>query len=437
MEFDSFIQMKQIWDKLYNNHHPWLHTMLIKAVYELGLSLFNSTNKAFALYSLFSIGMLSFTFACVIFYLSRKGLKSQYLLLVLLLYAGSPINQIYSITMWKDIPFGVCVVLFTILLCTLYDFQAKNKSCVSLWILFVPLSFCVCFFRSNGIFVIWGILPFLLWKFRSKKKNVLISYFFLLLFCILYKGPIFHHYGVTEPDPIESLSIPAQQIAAVISYDGEITEEQTRLLEKIIDLKKVPDAYLGSPTCADAVKDLVRETDRQQYLMEHGVEYLKLWCSLFWKNKHIYVNAFIDETCGYWYHKVIFPFIWSTYINENGYGIVREPKILSDSAIDKTGQYLTAYKAHFDKYLSVGLYIYICLGSFFLMLSRKNPYWFCCIPCIGIWGTLLIATPVYADFRYGYAIYLAVPLLVCLSPDPPVQREISKQEAVKSKLQKH
>lgn len=70
MTFDSFAQMKQVWGSPYNNHHPWLHTMLIKAVYELGLSLFNSTNKAFALYSLFSIGMLSFTFACVIFYLS-------------------------------------------------------------------------------------------------------------------------------------------------------------------------------------------------------------------------------------------------------------------------------------------------------------------------------------------------------------------------------
>ena len=138
----------------------------------------------------------------------------------------------------------------------------------------------LCNLGNTSVFVV---------EISQQKKECPDLLFFLLLFCILYKGPIFHHYGVTEPDPIESLSIPAQQIAAVISYDGEITEEQTRLLEKIIDLKKVPDAYLGSPTCADAVKDLVRETDRQQYLMEHGVEYLKLWCSLFWKNKHIYV----------------------------------------------------------------------------------------------------------------------------------------------------
>lgn len=31
---------------------------------------------------------------------------------------------------------------------------------------------------------------------------------------------------------------------------------------------------------------------------------------------------------------------------------------------------------------------------------------------IGIWLTLIVATPVYADFRYAYAIFLAIPFLI-------------------------
>ena len=38
------------------------------------------------------------------------------IILVMLAYIVSPINQMYSITMWKDIPFAAFVLLFIVLL---------------------------------------------------------------------------------------------------------------------------------------------------------------------------------------------------------------------------------------------------------------------------------------------------------------------------------
>ena len=414
MEYDSYQQMCQVLGDPYSNHHPWLHTMMIKGIYKAGLFLLHSTNRAFALYSLFSICMLAFTYACVVTWFCAKGMKKQYVILLGLLYLLSPINQMYSIIMWKDIPFGVSVVLFTILICRMRENLMEGRSNRRCWIIFVPLGFCVCFFRSNGLYVFLGMIPFLIWGFWKQKKAVVLSIALVLGMGILYKGPIFHSFNVKEPDTIESLSIPAQQMAAVIAYEGTITEGQSDILSKVIDLQKVPEAYLGSVTCSDAIKDLVREKNHQEYIQTHAGEFLKVYLDLFWQNKAIYVKAFVDETKGYWYHKTHFPFIWATYIQENGMGIDRDSKVPS-YVEQSVREYLERYKAHFDQYLSTGLYVYLFFLSLIVALKRKSKYLLAYLPALGIWGTLLIATPVFADLRYAYAIYLSVPLLICIT----------------------
>lgn len=414
MEYDSFVQMCQVYGADYSNHHPWLHTMLIKLIYDTGYVLLGSYNRAFALYCIFQILILAFAFACVVGYLAQKGVKSAYLVLIGAIYILSPINQMYSITMWKDIPFGVAVVLFTLLLCVMRDNLKTGISNRIYWILFVPVSFGLCFFRSNGLYVFLGMIPFLIWAFWKQWKAAVGAVAMVLILGIIYKGPVFSYFHVSEPDMIESLSIPAQQIAAVISYDGKISEEQKKLLAEVIELEKVPEAYLGSTTCSDAIKNLVRETDRQEYIGEHAGEFLKTWISLFFDNPRIYVEAFIDETKGYWYHNTKFPFIWATYIQENGMGIDRASQ-LPEGMVQGIRGYLDAYKKHFDEYLSVGLFIYLFFVCLMCGIHKKSAHLIAYLPALGIGGTLLIATPVFADLRYAYAIYLSVPFLTCLT----------------------
>ena len=194
--------------------------------------------------------------------MAQKGVKSAYLVLIGAIYILSPINQMYSITMWKDIPFGVTVVLFTLLLCVMRDHLKTGGSNRICWVLFVPVSFGLCFFRSNGLYVFLGMIPFLIWACWKQWKAAVGAVAMVLILGIIYKGPVFSYFHVSEPDMIESLSIPAQQITAVISYDGKISEEQKKLLAGVIELEKVPEAYLESTTCSDAIKNLVRETDR-------------------------------------------------------------------------------------------------------------------------------------------------------------------------------
>lgn len=415
MAYDSLMQMHQVTGGTpYSNHHPWLHTMLIKGIYEFGLWLFDNTNKAFALYGLFSICLISSAFAIVISYLRKKGLKKRYLILIIGTYVFSPINQMYSITMWKDIPFGAFVLYFIVLLCIMKDNLDNEKANGIYYLLFVPVAFGVCFFRTNGLYVFYGMIPFLIWVFWKEKEKVIIAIGTVVILGLIYKGPVFEYYDVTEPDLIEALSIPAQQISAVIAYNGNITDEQKLLISQIVDYERVPEKYLSSEVCSDNIKNLVREKNNQEYIKEHVGEFAKLYLELLRDNKRICVKAFVMETYGYWYHQVHFPFLWATYVEENGIGIARDSKF-PDQVEIAFREYLSISKKLWDQYSSVGLIIYMFFISLFIALQKRSKHLIAYLPCLGIWGTLIIATPVHADIRYAYAIYISVPLLMCLT----------------------
>ncbi len=414
IEYDSWIQLRQVFGDPYSNHHPWLHTMMIKGLYTLGLTLFHSEKRAVAFYSLCSMALLSSAYASSIGYLYKKGVKRCLLILLLLIYALTPINGIFSITMWKDIPFASSVLFFIILLCKLHDDTLQGKNNPLHWLLFIPISFFMCFFRSNGLYTFILIIPVMLYIYWQHKKSFILSVMAVMVMAVIYKDPVFQYFGVQNVDLIESLSIPAQQMAAVISYGGEISEKDMALLEEIIDINKVPEAYLGSQGCSDAIKDLVRETDNQQYISDHKGEFFAAWLRTGSKNIFYYYKAYIDETNGFWYHSVgNYVGLWATHLFEaaNGLGIVRECK-MPDNISGIIPALLGWYRSAFLKYLSCGLYIYALIFGFIESLRQKKEKWFATVPLLGIWFTLLIATPISADLRYIFAIHVALPFVM-------------------------
>ena len=409
MVYDAWTQMMQVLGQPYSNHHPWIHTMIMKLLWETGIALFHSENRAIALYVCFSMSLLALAIACLAGYLYSRGLKRRYLIMLLLAYILSPINGMYAINMWKDTPHGAICLIFTVLLAVLYDNLKEGHNSRLLWCIFVPLSFLVCFMRSNGLYAYVLLIPFLVYVFRKQLKSVLTAVICVLVLAVVYKGPVFAYFEVEEPDIIESLSIPAQQIAAVLSYYGQITEEEKEFVGEVIDLDEVPDAYLGSVHCSDSIKELVREKGNQQFISDHKGEFLRLWADLGWKNKYIYLKAFVDETEGYWYYRTSYVFIWFTYIYENGSGINRESKV-PENVEAGVRKMLDGYEEHFWKYYGCSFFIYLLFFSAIVSLRRERGF-FMYVLSIGLWGTLLLATPVYADFRYIYAVFLCVPFL--------------------------
>ena len=136
------------------NHHPVFHTFFISIVMNIGKILGNY-NLGVAIYSCMQMLVTSAIFSFAIYYMAKRGVDKRFRILTLLFYAFYPINSLYSITMWKDIPFAVVMLIFTIMITEIAvnkeRFMESNKK-IALLIISMIL---VILFRNNGFYVIY------------------------------------------------------------------------------------------------------------------------------------------------------------------------------------------------------------------------------------------------------------------------------------------
>ncbi|MDE6776208.1 MAG: hypothetical protein K2J37_07955 [Ruminococcus sp.] len=417
MTSDSNWQLRQaIGIEPYSNHHPIAHTLVIKLFYSIGLFLFKGdVNLALATYSVCQAILLSMAFAYLIMTLYEFGFRKSVLIAVLLSYALPSYHALYSVTMWKDIWFGgiILVLSTTLWRIIVHSRTGAKKIRLSEFIMFFIFSVGMCLFRSNGLYAFVLLLLFMTVYFiRKKNFAIILNAAVALAVSLVVKGPVYNAMGVTPVETIESLSIPAQQIASVIRDDAKLTEEQTALLSEIVDISAVPDRY--TPNISDSIKALVIEKDNQEYLTEHKFEFLKLWIDLGIKNPVSYIFAYAEQTFGYYYPDVQY---WVYGIGIVGYGIdglSHQPEVCPEflrNFIDKCKDAYGKYP-YLGLFWSIGMATWMILfsaGAVFLKKRKSDLLIF--VPVIGVLFTLMIATPVFAEFRYAYSFFTTLPLL--------------------------
>ena len=100
---------------VFTNHQPIFHTLLIGIPMNIG-KLLGNYNTGVAIYSLCQMIITSGIFSFAIYYMAKRNVDIRVRVLALIFYAFYPVNGMYSITMWKDIPFAVAMLIFTIML---------------------------------------------------------------------------------------------------------------------------------------------------------------------------------------------------------------------------------------------------------------------------------------------------------------------------------
>lgn len=420
MTTDSNWQMKQaLGIDAYSNHHPVVHTVIIKLFYSVGNFLFHgNANLAVATYSVCQAILLSMAFSYLILTLYEFGFRKSVLIAVLLSYALPSYHALYSITMWKDIWFGgiVLVLSTTLWRILVHSRTGKKKIHYSEFIMFYIFGVGMCLFRSNGLYAFVLLILFITVYFvRQKNYAIILNAVSALVVALIVKGPVYNAIGVTPVDTIESLSIPAQQIAAAVRDGAELTEEQSSLLNEIVDVSALGERY--SPHISDSVKNLVRETDNQEYLNEHKFEFLKLWINLGIKNPKSYIIAHTEQTFGYYYPDVQYWIYGLGTVSDGLEGISHNDETCP--AFLRT--LMEKCKDAYLKYPYLGLFwsigmatwgILFTAGAVFLKKRKGDMLIF--VPVIGVLFTLMIATPVFAEFRYAYSFFTTLPLFFTL-----------------------
>ena len=406
---DSISQIRQILTGEYSNHHPFYHTQIIRIFIKIGMSIFNNINIAVFLFSVFQILYLALTLIYIVKTVWDITKNDIVAIVLYIWYLIMPVNIMYSFYMGKDVAFGTVVVYFVI---SIYKYLKRigNKKLNILIMVFS--SFGICLLRSNGLFVyVFSCIVFTILFFKQHKK-IVYSFLAIIVTSLVLKYPVLNALNVTQPDTIESLSIPAQQIARVIADGKELSEEQTRLISEVVDIDKVSLYYVSY--FSDPIKDLVKEKDNQDYIMKHKFEYIKAYVEIGFKYPQKYIEAWIDQTKGYWNGGYAY-WRWSDSVSENSLGIVRTTK--SSFISSALNLYLMEWQGSpiFTLFLSIGIMTWAIFIFLYKAIIYKNKELvFILTPLILVLITLCMATPVYAEYRYIYSVSLCFPFTVSL-----------------------
>ena len=153
LSYDSYIQIEQIASGAYNEHHPLMHTLLIRFFMTLGDKAFKSVNTGIAIYCLFQCVILAAVISYAIAVLHDR-MGSIPAIVVMIVMAIFPINGYMSVTVTKDILFSAAFLLTVVSFSEYVSLQLDTgsntaKKILNDILLFIGV-FGICVLRNNG-----------------------------------------------------------------------------------------------------------------------------------------------------------------------------------------------------------------------------------------------------------------------------------------------
>ncbi len=402
---DSLNQLEQVLHVAdYSNHHPFVHTMIFKLFYHIGFFFTSNMVIAVSFYTFFQMCFLAYSISYFIKTLEQLRVRQSILIVLTLFYALIPYHAVFSVTLWKDIPFAAVVLLLG---CSMLRLSGQfHRAALAM---FVFSGTMMCLLRSNGWYGFLFCIPFLLFHYRKQAKIMFPSIACIFLFAVIVRYPLFHAMHVMPPDFVESLSIPTQQIAAVLCHDREISDKERDLIDQVIDTTYIRELY--NPGFADNMKELVR-AGSPEYLSAHKSEFFRLWLSLGFKYPADYLKAYIDQTYGYWYPDSFYPVAEGEGISGTRLGVshtplIRGPLVVKGKEISlKLGGMLPVYGLLWSMGIAFWFLLF-CIGNSFVRNEKAKLI--CYLPSLALFLTVMIATPVATDFRYVYFMVFSMP----------------------------
>ena len=418
---------------------PTVYVQILNVLWNFGFSLFGTPNAAFAVCSGTHVIFVGLIVAYLISRLYAHNVKKYICAVIWAFYAFVPYNVQLTHTVWKDIPFSACVFLFMILIWEQYlDKEQKShlKEGFQLLLLIVAGS-GMCLMRNNGYFAYLLFLPFGVYLFYRNNKKVLVALGLIFVIIKVVQGPINdeimtkHRVWVAELKAAEEgavLSedtvvkkvknatssynasgiyiITVQQLGRVAVDRFDLSTEDYLRLNNVIDVERMREEY--NPYCRDSAG----------YLINYKLpvkEYIEEWIYFGVKYPIQYLLAWKDQTFGYWYPDIQY-WVYTDQIKDNELGLYKD-SILSD---DQRYELMLTEEMYKDipvygMLWSIGFVVWMTLffaGVTYIRKGLKEVMLY--VPVLGVWATLLVATPVYAEFRYIYAMFLCLPLSVLL-----------------------
>lgn len=424
LSYDMISQTTSALGEITNNHHPILHTWLIRVFMRMGEKLFSGYESGIGLLSLLQMIILSYALSRMVMLLKKKAVPILLVIGTAVLSAVWFMNACLSVTMIKDTLHAAFLVLFC---CHFVEIATNPSEYIARkrnLVLFPIVSFFMCAFRNNGLHIYLFCFAILLVlrisRFRKVKRYLPLIAVVLLpvIMFKIYTGPVFDALGIEPGQVREALSIPIQQLQRVaVKRAGELTPEQTEMMGYYIDDLEWRSWSPGreyDPFISDPAKSCFISSRYE----DAPIAFWKFYLQTGKQFSKEYLVAFLSNTLGYWYPGYYdFSYVmYDNYAPETFPEPLERKSILKSKALE--GYYESLCSSDFWR-STWGVRIFFVSGFapwiliFAVVLSWRKKGFFTMtlplfLPLIAQYGIMLLSP--MSSFRYSWPYYLMLPL---------------------------
>lgn len=434
--YDAEGQLYQVIAHDYSTHHPLLHTIFLGAFFKLGGMLPGSYPAGMAVHSVVQMIMMAAAFGYTIAYLYCKGVSAYLRYALFLFYALFPTNSVLALSTTKDVLFSALVLLYTVTLHRIVTWQersgvgndadsggVKKRN----WIMYVLWAVLLLLFRNNAVYAFVLTLPIVSLGYVRMKgektvewKKYMIYTIAALIISAAGSAALKAATGAYNGSPREMLSVPLQQMARTrVKAEEALTPEMQEELEKYLPSEWVFAAY--NPYLADPVKN-------RAVIHDDPAGLIKTWIKLGVKHPQIYIDAFLDNSIGYWFiedrtHAQIYGIG-----TESGFGYLSTDNRTMPAGYEVTEHsYLPGLRAFMERIVSDNSYqklpvirlifapaFYwwmLCMYMAVVIYRRKYRLLLPVVFLVIYYMTLLLSPTVL--IRYMYPFVVTVPAICC------------------------
>jgi hypothetical protein len=405
LTFDSVYQWDQLSRFNFSNWHPAYHTILMWLITRIWYSPASIAFVQIVIYSL----VLAYGF-----YTLKEELEIPYVLLILLdvVISINPINGIMAITLWKDVSYGIFVLLLTLFVFKLMNSNGEWIAHKNNWLYFGLAVANISLLRHNGFPVGLGTLLICMVVFRYYMyfvKALLIS----ILFFILITGPLYKIFNVDRAHSQSLGVIFIHPIAAQVHANTKLTKSEQDFLDELFPLKEGW-AY----SCYDATVFFYQGVNFQP-VQKSTLHIAKIFYMLTLRNPAVTLDHFVCLSSFVWQVKqpsnVNLETVYVSNLDVSNYEnwrmyqdlVMQKSKLqFLQDLIVKAINY--SYAVDPDKVLwRPAIYLYILtIAVFVFSFASLNKSIFALLTPVLIQSLVIAFTAQLQALRYQYPVYL-------------------------------
>ena len=428
LSYDILSQTYSAFGVININHHPVLHTWLLRVFMNLGYSVKSEYEFGLGLLSLLQMILLSYALTRLVFLLKKKGVPVVWVIITGVMSALWFMNAILAVTMIKDTLYAAFLILFVCHFTEIVTDPSEYVRDRKNFFILPVVAFFMCAFRNNGIHIYlfcFAGLTILRLKYVKKARNyvaLIVAIIVPIVMFKIYSGPVFSALGIRQGEVREALCVPIQQLQRVaVNRWDELTEEQKNLMDYYLDNLKwmnPPTERAYSPFISDPAKSCF-------YSDNYNADPVAFWKFYLKTGKQFskeYVVAFLSNTLGYWYPG----YYEYSYVEYENYPAEEFVKPLQRKTVWNSSVVNACYESlcrseFWRKTPLIRVFIIPAFSTwlllFELMLARKKGYFGNVLPMflpqIAVWGIMLLSP--MSSFRYSWPFYLLLPVFfICM-----------------------